>query len=482
MPPLPDDHACAFKDEADRLRSEVEGMHGAMATMRAELDALKQRVFGKKAEKVTPVEREVRTLRPTDPERAKQKRAERALLKEHLEEDIVEHRVPTEAKTCPECHAAADRTLAAKESIEYAYVPGHFRRRVHRRETLACRCGQHIVTARAPARVGDKTAYGAGFVAHVVVSKCADSIPLARMERHYARLGIPIARSTLCDLFHRAAGVLSPLAKRILVRIAQSDVVWADETPHRIQGVTKKPYVWTFLDDTLVGYTFSDSRSSQAATRVLGTSKGTLVVDAYTGYNAVTTPEGRTRAGCLAHARRKFFAALATAPQARHALDLIRDIYVVEHDAREAGVARTEKHAAMRAARSAPVMAELMAYLESEQPKHLPKGPMGKAISYTLSNASALTVFLSDPRVSVDNNVSESALRTVALGRANYLFVGHKDAGDNLCTLLTLVRSAERCGINPLLYLTDVLTRVQTHPASDLDALLPDRWRPAVPS
>ena len=141
----------------------------------------------------------------------------------------------------------------------------------------------------------------------------------------------------------------------------------------------------------------------------------------------------------------------------------------------------TEAHLALRREKSAPAMAALKAYLEEERPKHPPKGPMGQAVAYALANWEPLTVFLNDPRVPPDNNASEGALRIVALGRANYLFVGHEDAGKNLCSLLTLVRSAERCGVNPLAYLTDVLVRVQSHPASDLDALLPDRWRPRAP-
>lgn len=484
MSPPPDDHACVWKGEAERLSAELERLRGELGEvdkLRGELDALKRHVFGKKRERVEPLERAVRKKRPPDPERAKQVRAERALAKQRLESTEVEHPVLDEQKRCSACKGMADRPLDDHVSVEYEYVPERFRKRVHRRQTLACACGEHVVTAPAPARVAEKTTYGPGFVAHVVVSKCADAIPLYRMEKHYGRLGIPIARSTLCDLFHRAARELAPLAARVLERVAARELVWADETPHRMQGAKgKKVYVWTFLDDRFVAYVFSESRGGDTPKKVLGASKGRLVVDAYTGYNPVLTPERRKRAGCLAHARRKFFDALPTAPEARRAIDLLHDVYVVEHDAREAGVLGTEAHLRMRQERSRPLMNALHGFLEEEKPKHLPKGPMGKAIAYALENWEALTAFLDDASLPLDNNHSEAALRIVALGRANYLFVGHKKAGENLCTLLTLVRSAERCGVNPLAYLTDVLVRVQTHPASDLDALLPDRWRPAA--
>jgi transposase len=206
-------------------------------------------------------------------------------------------------------------------------------------EKSACRCGEYIATAAPPRKPFEGGRYGAGFVAHLVVSKCADSIPLHRLAKQYQRLGIPMSRSTITDQFHAAAEKLAPLSRRLLEIVARSDIVQADETSMMMQRPHRRGFVWTFLADDLIAYRFSPDRSGETPRAVLGGTLGTLVVDAYTGYNRVTDVEGRERASCLAHVRRKFFDALGTAPaEARRALDLILDVYRVEHEAKERGI------------------------------------------------------------------------------------------------------------------------------------------------
>src|SRR5205814_2038789 len=156
------------------------------------------------------------------------------------------------------------------------------------------------------------------------------------------------------DLFHQAARQLAPLSRRLLELVAAADVVQADETSLKMQKPNKRGFVWTFLAEKVIAYVFSASRSGETPSTVLGATAGTLVVDMYTGYNEVTSTGGRTWAACLAHARRRFFDALPYAPEARAALELIRDVYIVEHDAKADGIARTDEHTRLRAARSGP--------------------------------------------------------------------------------------------------------------------------------
>jgi transposase len=359
------------------------------------------------------------------------------------------------------------------------YVPGYFRRRQHIRETLACVCGDFIVTAPGPDHSVEGARYGDSFRAFVVTSKCADSIPLYRQAKQMSRLGIPISRSTLTDLLHQAARQLAPLSKRLLALVASAEVVQADETSLKMQDPNKRGFVWTFLTDKLIAYVFSSSRSGETPSTVLGASTGTLLVDMYTGYNEVTSTGGRTRAACLAHARRRFFDALPYAPEARTALELIRDVYVVEHDAKAEGIARTDDHTKLRRARSRPVMDRLHAWLAEREDQHAPKSPMGSALRYAVKNWTELTRFLDDARIPPDNNRSESALRVVALGRKNFLFVGHEQAGANIAGLYSLTATCEANGVEPIAYLTDVLGRVGSHPATALDDLLPHKWRPS---
>ena len=181
--------------------------------------------------------------------------------------------------------------------------------------------------------------------------------------------------------------------------------------------------------------------------------------------------------GCLAHARRKIFEN-GEHPEAQEALDLIGAIYVVEREAKEAGMVGTDAHLALRKVRSRPLFAKLLAWGRRHRRTFEPKSGMGRAIRYLLKNFRALGCFLRYATIPPDNNVAEAGLRRVALGRSNFLFVGHEESGHDLAVLYTLVASCEKKGVNPIEYLTDVLMRVQTHPAHRIEELLPHRWKP----
>lgn len=401
--------------------------------------------------------------------------AQRAMA---VETEVVQVPVPVSARCCSSCGSDHLKPVGAgKSSTVYEYVAPHFRRRVYKRETLSCSCGKYIVTAAPPDRVGDKTQYAPSFVAHVVVTKCADNRAQYNLAKEYGRAGVPITRSTLNGLFHRAAAVLAPLVERLFTRIADTELVLADETSMRMQTTSKRAFIWTFLTAQLIGYRFSADRSGATPALVLGDSEGKLICDAYTGYNKLLSSGKRVRGGCLAHARRKIFDAREF-PESDAGLDLIALIYDVEREAKRLGVAGTAEHAAMRIGRSRDHFALLLRWARHQSPRHGPKTLLGRAARYILKNWRELGLFLRDPRVPPDNNRSEGALRRVALGRKNFLFVGNEKAGHNLAGLYSLVASCELNGVNPIEYLTDVLLRVDRHPAADIDALLPDSWRP----
>ncbi|MCP3170237.1 IS66 family transposase [Myxococcus qinghaiensis] len=467
-------------------------MKGRLTSLEGKMAALERHVFGRKTERMPTVAAELRgevvgeESKAERDEAAKVKRRERAARKaEQCPTREIRHDVPTQERRCPACGSEELKALGKGRTTEvYEYLPARFERQVHVREVLACQCGQGVVTAPAPAKVVDKGEYGPGFLAHVVTSKCADAMPLHRLAQRIERGGVPMSRSTLTDLFHLSASVLLPLSSHLLQCIASAEVVWADETPLRVLDVkkTRLGYLWTFLTQNqkgewLIGYRFSMGRAGKTPRDVLGGTTGALVVDGYTGYNAVTLPDGRTRVGCWAHVRRRFFDALATTPEAREALDFILALYRVEAQAREADVVRTAAHRELRQLHSAPILASLRAWLEDQAPRHPPKGPLGGAISYALKQWEALSRFVSDERLPLDNNRSEGALRKVALGRKNFLFVGHEAAGESLAGLYALVATCEVNDINPEEYLADVLLRVQTHPQSRIGELLPHEWK-----
>ena len=196
---------------------------------------------------------------------------------------------------------------------------------------------------------------------------------------------MPVARTTLCDIFHEVGRATSPLAERLLALVREARLVHADETPQRVldEGKTRRAYVWTFRTDELIAYVHSSSRSGVTPLEVLGGTQGYLLVDGYTGYNRVTVPEGRVRVGCWAHVRRKFFDALTTAPESKTALDFVLALYSVEHAAQDSGTLGTPEHLHARRTTSARVLEQLAAWMEEQLPLHPPKSPLGMALRYT---------------------------------------------------------------------------------------------------
>lgn len=487
----PEDHHCAWREYAEALAEQVaasgeraEALQSEVAELKARLAAVERFVHGKKGESMPPKDRALRKGEPSKrngPE-AQDKRRANEEARNELPEQVIEHPVPPEACNCPHCGETADRPVGEGRVTQvFEYIPPRFVRQRHVQQTLACRCGQYVVTAPAPAKVVDKAQYGPGLVAQIVVSRALDSIPLYRQEKQYQRIGIPLNRSTMCGLYHRAAELLTPIYRCVLDELARERVVQADETPLKMHGdgsgKSLPGFMWTFLDAERVAYVYSPGRSSDVPVAVLGGTAGVLVVDAYSGYNAVCTPASRQRAGCLAHVRRKFFEARSGGEAvADEAMALILEVYRVEAKARKQGILRTAAHRQLRRTDGRAAMERFHAWLVLQKDRWPPRTAMGKAIAYALNQWEALCVFLDDEKVPVDNNLSENALRVIALGRKNWQLVGHEEAGQNTAVLHTLVACCQLVGINPQVYLADVLIRVQTHPASDVAALLPKRW------
>jgi transposase len=471
-----DDHDCGWKAYA-------KAQDKKLAALMTRVEDLERRAAGHKSEKrktgKMPAPGPLPKASPS--ETLAKRRAATELRDAKLETVVTPVEVPDEQRACAACDNKKLRSVGAgKLSTVIEYVRPHFRKRVYQRETLACRCGR-IVTAPAPERVGEKTRYAPSFVAHLVVSKCNDSIPQYRLEKAYRQIGVPISRSTMCDLFHRAATELRPLHEAALALVPEATDVHADETSVRQQGLGKRAFLWCFVTPELAVYRYAPTRSGEVAKDVLGESVGRLVVDQYTGYNAVTKPGGRVRAGCLAHARRKLFEQRENV-ETKEPLDLLGAIYAVEREAKAAGIVGTEAHLELRKRRSRPLFAKLLRWARRHRHDFEPRSGMARAIRYILRNFRELGRFLRFASIPPDNNIAEAALRRVALGRKNFLFVGGEDPGHDLAVLYTLVASCEKHAINPIDYITDVLTRVQSHPARRVVDLLPHRWRPPDPS
>ena len=262
---------------------------------------LKRKLIGRTTERSGPKPRKD-PARPKNDAGAQRKRSKHRAQRKELPEQLVPHPLPESVKqTCPDCGTATMTELPADESVEYEWESGRLVRRVHARERAMCEQCNGFARAPAPDRVVDGGMYGPGFIARVVVNKVLDCLPLHRQSKMFGREGLHVARSTLGDLYHRAASLIEPLYERMLKLVPGSRVVYADETSLKMQRVKKLGYIWTFATTLYITYVFSPSRSGKTPDRVLGDSEGMLVVDGYTGYNQVTMPGRRTRAGCNAH-------------------------------------------------------------------------------------------------------------------------------------------------------------------------------------
>jgi transposase len=443
------DHDCEWREQAESLAIQLDAAQKTIAaqaqtiqaqseslaklseqfaSVKSTVEKLQRHVFGTRSEKITPLATALRDPARADADRiaALQNRRENAEKKRQLVTRKIEHKVREDQKVCPKCGGHEFSKLGDGAMSElYELVPAIVERQLHIQEKLRCKCGETVITAEGPTKVFDKARVGPTFMAQIAVSKCADALPLHRQAKAYRRAGVQVNDSTLGDYFHRTAEITKPISDRLLDVIAEKEIVLADETSHRVQakGKTRRSWLWSFIakdedEREMIAYVFSPSRSSETPERVLEGTAGKLVADAYKGYDRVTLPGRRVRAGCLAHVRRKFFDAQSVAPDAaKQAMDFILEVYKIERAALDADLLGTPDHLEMRQTESRAVMEDFKAWLDAEQPRHPPKGPMGEAINYTLGQWDALTLFLTDPHLPIDNNASERALRVAALGR-----------------------------------------------------------------
>jgi transposase len=395
----------------------------------------------------------------------------------------VEQHHETQATHC-ECGQALKR-IGEEVSEQLDCVPAQFFVLRHIRGKYACACCQTIQAAPMPAQMIDKGIPAPGLLAQVVVAKHDDHLPLYRQTEIYARSGVHIPRSSMAQWSGICGVRLTPLADALKDFILGHNVVHADETPVKLlapgKGKTSRAYVWVyrttnFVTQRAVYYDFSTGRGGENARRVLQGFDGTLVTDDFSGYHALQT-QGVTAALCMAHARRKLFEAhqFNASPIAAQAVALIVKLYEVEREAREL---EPEARWLLRQRHAKPVAEALHAWLSEQRPKLAKADITAKAIDYSLSNWRGLTRYLDDGNVPIDNNAAENAVRPLAVGRKNWLFVGSQQAGERAAVVLSLIESAKLNGHDPWAYLKDVFERLPTLKQRDLAQLLPHNWRP----
>ncbi len=437
--------------------------------------------------------KELEQLAPAARDAAEKDKPKRQPLPAHLPRREILHE-PHET-TC-RCGCALKR-IGEDVAEKLDYVPGVFTVERHVRGKWVCTKCETLVQAPVPAHVIDKGIPTAGLIAQVLVAKYADHQPLYRQEGIFARAGLAIPRSTQAQWVGTAGVQLTPIVEAMKRDLMSRSVLHADETPVAMlapgRGKTHRAYLWSYCStvyDSIaaVVFDFAESRSGRHAREFLGFGeedderrwRGTLVCDDYSAYKALFE-KGVTEAGCLAHARRKFHELWANhkSTLAAGALTLFCKLYEVERDLQ--GLDADERRR-QRERRARPVAELLHAWLLTQRQKVPAGSATARAIDYSLGRWEALTRYLGDGAVPIDNNRVENLIRPIALGRSNWLFAGSLRAGQRAATVMSLVHTAKLNGHDPYAYLKDVLERLPTQRASRIEELLPYRWQPGIAS
>jgi transposase len=413
----------------------------------------------------------------------------RSPLPEHLPRIEIEHDLAEQEKPCPGCGQVRCR-IGQEISEQLEYLPASFKVLRHIRHKYACRqcdaAGEspQVVAAAKPPQPLDKGLAGPGLLAYVAVSKFGDHLPLYRLEHIFARQQVHVARSTMCAWLAAGAILLQPLLELMIARVKQSRVIHTDDTRVPIQSPGEKKCrsgrLWTYIGDAehpYLVFDYTPDRSRAGPQTWLGDYRGYLQADAYGAYDGIYAPGHVQEVACWAHARRKFFEALETdRHRAGQMLLLVRELYGVEERAKDVAEAQ---RLALRQAHSVPVLNKIEAWLaeQSACAEVLPRGPLGQAITYARNQWQALCRYTTQGFLNVDNNAAERALKRVAIGRKNWLFAGHDEAGRTAALWYSFLASVERHGLDPQHYLTSLLAQLPTTPATDLARLLPDTWR-----
>jgi len=511
--------AIELPEDPEELQLYVRSLHAELYAktlhiekLKAQLAALRRARYGRSSEKL---DREIQQLElmiadldgdeqeepapapPPAPEggSAKHERPVRRPLPAHLPREKAVHEPP---RTCSACGGEDLRLIGTDRREVLEYVPSHFKVILHERPKLSCRRCESIMQEHMPALPIERGLPGPGLLAHVLVSKYCDHLPLHRQSAIYAREGVEIEHSTMAGWVAQVGGLLAPLCERIGAHVRAGKTIHADDTPVPVldpgRGQTKTGRLWVTVRDErpfgsdvppAVFYNYAPDRKGIRAAKLLEGAGGHLHVDAYAGFKNLFAPVNMggaaqfTEVACWAHARRKIYEVHAqTGSQAAAGiLAQINALFAVEKRCRGKP---PDERSRLRQGEAVPILETLKGDMEQTLAQISGKTPFAQALRYALTRWDALSRYTEDGRLEISNNAAERAIRPLALGRKNWLFAGSDGGGRRAAILYTLIESAKMNGLDPESYLRTVIARIADHPINRLDQLLP--WNVRLPA
>jgi transposase len=494
-----DSHRQTLSQQVDELSSRSERIEH----MKLMIEKLRHMIFGTRSEKIvfkleqlefqleeqetTQAEAEAATER-VSPAKGSKVGSGRKPLPAHLQREVVTH--VHEGDCCADCGSQL-RKFGEDISEQLEYIPDSFKVIRHVRPKFSCSGCDRVVEAPASSRPIERGLAGPGLLAHVLISKYSDHLPLYRQSEIYARQGVEISRSTLAGWVGAASDLIDPLVSAIQKHVLSGRKVHADDTPIPVlapgSGKTKTGRLWTYVRDDRPGgedtspavwFAYSEDRRGEHPRKHLENFKGALQADAYAGFHHLYGND-IYEAACWAHARRKFHEihVVHASPTTTEALGRIGALYAIEEEIRGKPV---DLRLSVRQLRARPLLDGLRDWMEKARKSMSAKSETAGAIRYALSRWRALTRYTEDGLLEIDNSAAERALRAVALGRKNFLFAGSDCGGQRAANMYSLIGSAKLNGLDPELYLRTVLARIADHPISKIEDLLPWNLAPSL--
>ena len=492
--------AIDYKLLCDQQADQIARLNYQVTSLSHQLDQLKKMIFGSKQERFAPAEnpsqlsldiqaeaiaqvsvtaaRKIEYTRTsTTVTENRKEHPGRTKLPEHLErrEIIIEP-----AEDVSYCKKIGDEV-----SEELEYEPGKLYVNRIVRPKYAKPDNGGIVTAPMIERPLPKVIAGPALLAHIVIGKYVDHLPLYRQVEQFKREGMSLPYSTITDWTGATCTLITPLYEALRKLVLESNYLHADESPIKVldktkKGTTHRGYFWVYQNsvDRLVFFDYREGRGREGPQEMLKDFKGHLQTDAYSVYDFFKKQQGIIVMHCMAHARRMFFDALENDPaRAQYSLEQFGLLYDIERKAKSQSLS-TDELRQLRQSEALPVLITFGLWMKQEYIKVAPKSAIAKALGYCIGRWEELKVYTTNGKFNIDNNPVENSIRPVAIGRKNYLFAGSHEAAKRSAMLYSLLGTCKLNSINPVIWLTDVLKRINAHPINQIKDLLPQNWQP----